>query len=176
MADAVLVIDMLRGFMEKGYALYCGDDARKIIPGVVRLLNEAGSRGSRIFFIGDKHVADDLEFRMFPPHCIAGTAEAELIPELASFSGTAIGKQRYSAFFRTPLEAELQRLNPGKLVVCGVCTDICVLHTVADARNRDYTVEVAVDCVASFNTEGHRWALDHMQNVLGAKLTHMERR
>jgi nicotinamidase-related amidase len=49
-----------------------------------------------------------------------------------------------------------------------------VLHTVADARNRDYAVEVPVDCVASFNPEGHRWALQHMQNVLGAKLTHIE--
>jgi nicotinamidase/pyrazinamidase len=48
------------------------------------------------------------------------------------------------------------------------------MHTVADARNRDYAVEVPVDCVASFDAEAHRWALKHMEKVLGAKLTHQE--
>ena len=54
----------------------------------------------------------------------------------------------------------------------GDCTDICVLHTVADLRNRDYKVEVPADCVASFDPEQHQWALDHMDKILGAKITH----
>jgi nicotinamidase-related amidase len=45
------------------------------------------------------------------------------------------------------------------------------MHTVADARNRDYIVEVPVDCVASPDEEAHRFALDHMEKVLGARLT-----
>ena len=32
MAKAVLVIDMLRGFLEDGYPLYCGAKSRDIIP------------------------------------------------------------------------------------------------------------------------------------------------
>ena len=55
--------------------------------------------------------------------------------------------------------------------MCGVCTDICVLHTAADARNRDYAVEVPTDCVASFDPQAHQWALQHMERVLGARLT-----
>ena len=42
----------------------------------------------------------------------------------------------------------------------------------ADARNRNYEVEVPVDCVASFNLMGHKFALEHMEKVLGAKLVH----
>ncbi len=57
------------------------------------------------------------------------------------------------------------------MIVCGVCTDICVLHTVSDARNRDYQVEVPVDCVASFNERAHGFALEHMEKTLGVKLT-----
>ena len=56
------------------------------------------------------------------------------------------------------------------MIVVGVCTDICVLHTVADARSRDYEVEVPVDCVASFDPEAHKWALQHMERVLGATI------
>ena len=58
-----------------------------------------------------------------------------------------------------------------KVIVCGVCTDICVCHTVCDARDRNYRVEVPVDCVASFDDTAHNFALGHMENVLGAKLT-----
>ena len=171
MANAVLVVDMLRGFLEEGYPLYCGAQARRIIPNVQRLLERELAQGSKLFFICDHHVPDDAEFKMFPPHCIEGTAEVEVIPELAQYQGEVIPKRRYSGFFDTPLEAKLSRLKPDKLIVCGVCTDICVLHTVADARNRDYKVEVPVDCVASFDEKAHHFALEHMEKTLGAKLT-----
>jgi nicotinate phosphoribosyltransferase len=170
MTTAVLVIDMLRGFLEKGYPLYCGDLARDIIPNVKRLLEHELSRGSKVFFICDNHTPDDLEFEMFPPHCITGTAEAEVIPELAAIPGEIIPKNRFSGFFKSALERKLKELAPEKLIVCGVCTDICVLHTVADARNRGYTVEVPTDCVASMDQRAHRFALDHIERILGAKL------
>jgi len=171
MANAVLVIDMLRGFLEEGYPLYCGASARRIIPNVQGLLEHELAQGSKIFFICDNHDPDDLEFKMFPPHCVRGTAEAEVIPELARYSGEVIPKRRYSAFFDTPLGEKLGEFKPEKLIICGVCTDICVLHTTANARNRDYQVEVPVDCVASFDEGAHRNALEHMEKVLGAKLT-----
>ena len=165
MADVVLVVDMLRGFLEEGYPLYCGAGARQIIPSVQSLLRQKRAQGSKIFFLCD------LEFRMFPPHCIEGTAETEVIPELASYEGEIIPKRRFSGFFDTPLEDRLRQLKPEKLIVCGVCTDICVMHTVADARNRDYQVEVPVDCVAAFDEKAHQFALAHMEKILGAKLT-----
>ncbi len=171
MADAVLVVDMLRGFLEEGYPLYIGQEARSIIPGIRDLLERELARGSRLFFICDHHAPDDLEFKMFPPHCIEGTAEIEVIPELAGYPGEVIPKRRYSGFFDTPLEQRLRELAPEKLIVCGVLTNICVMHTVADARNRDYEVEVPVGCVASSDEAAHRFALEHMEKVLGARLT-----
>jgi len=171
MANAVLVVDMVRGFLEEGYPLYCGARARRIIPNVQGLLEQELAQGSRVFFLCDHHSPDDLEFKIFPPHCLDGTAETEVIPELTQYQGEVIPKKRFSAFFDTPLEKKLSQLKPGKLIICGVCTDICVLHTVADARNRDYQVEVPVDCVASFDEKAHHSALRHMEKTLGAKLT-----
>ena len=170
MTDVVLVVDMLRGFLEEGNNLYCGDDARRIIPNVQSLLQREVSRGSSVFYICDTHAPDDLEFQMFPVHCVEGTAESEVIPELASFPGERIEKQRYSAFYNTDLEQRLKELAPETITVCGVCTDICVLHTTADARNRDYAVEVASDAVASFDGDAHKWALQHIERILGARL------
>ncbi len=92
MANAVLVIDMLRGFLEEGYPLYCGARARGIIPAVQRLLEQELALGSTVFFLCDHHTPDDPEFKVFPPHCIEGTAEAEVIPELARYEGEIIHK------------------------------------------------------------------------------------
>ena len=170
MANAVLVIDMLRGFLEEGYPLYIGKEAHRIIPRIQRLQERELERGSKVFFICDNHEPDDLEFRMFPPHCVAGTVEAEVIPELAGYPSEIIPKKRYSGFFDTRLDERLQELKPERLIICGVLTNICVMHTTADARNRDYEVEVPVDCVASNDDAVHRFALEHMEKVLGARM------
>ena len=170
MANVVLVVDMLVGFLEEGHNLYCGDEARQIIPNVQRLIEDEQAGGSDVVFICDTHDPDDLEFKIFPVHCVRGTREAEVIPELAGYRGEVVRKRRYSAFFETDVAERLERMAPDKVIVCGVCTDICVMHTAADARNRDYDVEVPVDCVASFDRRAHEYALEHMAKILGARL------
>jgi hypothetical protein len=84
---------------------------------VAGLLKRELELGSKVFFVCDHHDPDDLEFKIFPPHCIAGTPEAEVIPELARFRGEIIPKKRYSAFFGTPLEKKLRDLKPEKIIV-----------------------------------------------------------
>ncbi len=175
MPNVVIVADMVRGFMEPGHDgeshnLYLGDEARRIIPHVRRLLEEERARGAHVVFVCDTHEPDDKEFQMFAPHCIRGTVEPEVIGELRDLAGEVIAKNRYSAFFNTPLEQRLMELKPEKVIVCGVCTDICVLHTAAEARYRDYAVEVPSDCVATFDAEAHRWALKHIESILGARV------
>ena len=171
MSNVVIVVDMLVGFLEPGHNLYCGDHSRGIIPNVAGLLEEEIARGSRVFYVADNHDPDDLEFEMFPVHCVKGTEETQVIKELARFEGDYIPKNRYSGFFGTDLEQRLSELKPEKIIIVGVCTDICVMHTTADARNRDYVVEIPVDCVASFDQDAHRYALEHAEKILGAKLT-----
>ena len=172
MANVVLVVDMLKGFLEPGHNLYTGDASRQIIPHVRGLIEKERHAGSTILFICDNHEPDDLEFQMFRVHCVKGTEEAEVISELGAFAGAdnVIPKTRYSGFYGTDLGARLEALNPEKVIVCGVCTDICVMHTASDARNRDYPVEVPTDCVATFDPDAHKWALRHIDKILGASL------
>lgn len=171
MPDAVLVLDMVRGFCEEGHNLYVGPAIRQIIPPIQRLLREEKARGSRIIFLCDNHDPDDLEFQMFPPHCIRGTEETEVIPELREFAEEIVPKRRFSAFYDTDLDRRLRELRPGKVIIVGDCTNICVLYTAADARDRDYNVEVPADCVATFDPDAHEFALSQMRTVLGATVT-----
>ncbi len=169
MAREVLIVeDMLRGFLEEGYPLYCGPAARQIIPKVKTLLEERD--WVKVLFLCDTHDPDDLEFRMFPKHCVEGTPESEVIPELAGYPGLRIPKKRFDPFYNTKLEGVLAELAPDKVTVVGVCTDICVLYAVAGLRNRNYEVEVPGGAVASFDEEAHNWGLRHMDKALGAKI------
>ena len=170
MPNALLVVDMVVGFMEEGHNLYCGDSAREIIPDVRLLIEEHRIEGSPVIFICDSHDPNDLEFEMFPIHCVTGTRETELITELQEYEGDILPKRRYSAFFDTDLENKLAIIAPDKITICGVCTDICVMHTAADAGTRDYKVEVHANTVASFDEEAHIQALDHMEKILGASV------
>ena len=44
------------------------------------------------------------------------------------------------------------------------------MHTMVDLRNRNYSVVIPRDCVASFDPEAHECALKHMEKGLGAKI------
>jgi nicotinate phosphoribosyltransferase len=171
MARAVVVADMIRGFMEPGYALYCGDKARHIIPNMQKLFEQELARGSKIFYVCDNHDKDDPEFAMFAPHAIEGSIESEVIPEFKKYPGKYIPKKSYSLFHNTTLDDELNKLKPETVVVCGVLTHICVLIGAMESRVRHYPVEVPVDCVADIDEKEHVWALDYIEKVLGCKLT-----
>ncbi|MFC1998347.1 cysteine hydrolase family protein [Chloroflexota bacterium] len=174
MANVVLISDMVKGFCQKGDALYCGRAARDIIPNIQRLLQREMAAGSTILYVNDQHAPDDEEFKSLPQHCVVGSDEIEIIPELSQYPGETIPKTRYSAFYNTSLSQKLKQLKPDKLIICGVCTDICIMFTAADAMYRGYDIEIPVDCVASYDASAHQFALKHMQKLFGASLTALE--
>lgn len=174
MADVVIVVDMVRGFCEEGHNLYVGPQIREMIPRIQDLLREEKERGSHIIFLADTHDPDDKEFEVFPVHCVRGTEEPEVIPELRDFADEIIPKRRYSGFFETNLEERLKDLNPDKIIIVGDCTNICVQYTAADARNRDYTVEVPADCVTSFDLDAHKFSLEQFKSILGVNVVGAE--
>jgi nicotinamidase/pyrazinamidase len=145
---------------------------REILPNIERLVERQMAEGAKLYFCNDWHDEDDLEFqRMFPRHCVAGTPQAETIPELARFNGTIIPITRFDGFLYSTLDQKLRERAIERVIVCGVCTHIPVLHTAVGAAMRNYRVEVPTDAVADFDAELHRFALRQMKEVFGIKLT-----
>jgi nicotinamidase/pyrazinamidase len=173
---AFVVVDMLVCFCRRG-ALYSPRYDR-MVPELVRRLTVAEAGGAALVFLVDTHTRGDPEFAMFPEHCLEGSGEDEVIPELTGFAerGTVVRKRTFSGFHETELEAVIERLAPDVVEVAGVCTDICVLHTVAGLRARGYEVVVHRDLVDTYDAPGHdaeefnRFALAHIRDVLGARV------
>lgn len=170
----LLVIDMLVDFIEEDGKLFCGTQAREIIPFVQEKVREFLDEGHEVIFVADAHDPNDLEFKRFPVHCVNGTPGAELIKEMKDLwregQCTVVKKRRYSAFYGTDLERLLHLKDPDEVHVVGVCTNICVLYTVEELCNRDIKTVVYKDGVASFDRNAHLWALEQMKSVLGAEV------
>lgn len=167
----LIVVDMLKDFIEEKGALFCGNECRKIVPFVVGTVERMRNEGSTIIFLGDCHEKDDKEFQLFPPHCISDTEGAELIEELTVMPGDYfVSKTRYSGFYGTNLDEIVTSARVEEVYLVGVCTSICVMETVADLRNRDYPTFVFRRGVADFDQEAHTFALKRMEAILGATI------
>jgi nicotinamidase/pyrazinamidase len=179
-SELLIVVDMQNGFLREGNL--ASDRCLAVLPAVRREVAEALAAGRRVLFTADTHEIDDAEFAVFPEHCIRGSREADLVDELLPLLDRddvlLLRKRRYSALFETELESHLHRFGIDSVRICGVCTDICVLHTTADLRNRDLPVTVAAQATGTFDGPGHpadvvqEFALLHLQRVLGAKVDH----
>lgn len=168
---ALLVIDMLRDFLEPEGALFCGEKARRIIPFVIKQIETFHQKGDPVIFICDAHKRHDPEFKLFKPHCLKGSKGAQIIPELPlKPEDIVVSKTRYSAFYQTNLEDLLKKKGITDVYVTGVCTSICVMDTVGDLRNRNYEVYVFRQGVADFDPRAHRFALERMAKIYGAKI------
>jgi len=168
---ALLVIDMLVDFIDEKGALSVGQAGQKIVPFIREKIEEFRNQGYPVVLICDNHERDDKEFDMFPPHCIAQTEGARIIEELGvRDEDKIIRKRRYSAFFGTDLDLYLREKGVNELYLVGVCTNICVLYTAADARNLAYKVNIYKDGVASFDEKAHEFALKEAEATLGCRV------
>lgn len=168
---ALLIIDMLKDFIEEDGALTTGEAGRGIISFIQRKTEEFRAQGYPIIYVCDNHERDDREFDMFPPHCIAGTKGSEIIDELEVAEGDKIiKKRRYSAFFGTDLDLYLREKEVNEIHLVGVNTNICVLYSAADGRNINYKVTIYEKGVASFDANAHRFALKEAKDTLGCSI------
>lgn len=163
---AILVMDMINDFVLKGAPLEV-PRGRQIIGNIRKRLARAARDRVPVIYICDRHRKDDPEFGVWPKHAVNGSLGSEIIADLKPRSRDhLIDKTTYSAFFRTKLEKLLKKLGTRKIVITGVCTEIGVLYTAADACMRGFQVEVPAECVAGLAEGDHRFALKQICKYL----------
>lgn len=171
MEKAVIVVDMINDFMHPDGVLFIGDKsiAAKLVVALAEYLEKAREEGSQVIYACDNHRKDDKEFRLFGEHAVEGTWGAEIIEGLAPVKGDlVIPKTRYSAFYGTNLPYELTRREPEKVVVTGVCTEICVMDTAQGVSYRGYNLAVPSNLCAGLSEDAHNAALERMKAIYGA--------
>lgn len=183
MKRALLIIDYSNDFIDDKGALTCGDAGQSLDDPILEQINATLDNDDFVFVCNDQHQEDDAydpEALLFPPHNLEGSWGAELYGASGRLLQALLreghpnvrflGKQRYSAFFGTPLDMMLRARNVEHLTVVGVCTDICVLHTVIDACYLGYMVTVPREACTTITPNGQDWAINHMRDCLSVEV------
>jgi nicotinamidase/pyrazinamidase len=183
-------VDVQADFMLPGGRLYV-PGAEKLLANVRRLTDAA--RQGRVFLVshGCFHTPDDPEFKMFPPHCVKGTAGAELVPEaltervvrvpndaeaklpddLSQYQQILLEKQTLNIFESRHADALVQRLGShAEFVVFGVVTEYCVSLAVKGLLERGRRVAVVQDAIETLKQEDGKKTITELER-LGARLT-----
>ena len=156
----LVIVDEQNGFATVGAGALAPFEYN---PRIARMVEETDrlarlfvERGLPIVVFLDYHHADRPE-PPYPPHCIAGSGEEELVPELQWLAKaprtTLIRTDCINDFVgcidpRTGRNQIVDLINDHRLeaiVVVGICTDICVAEFVAtmlSARNHRLTPEL----------------------------------
>mgnify|MGYP001070131765 FL=1 len=168
-ATALLVIDAIEATGED--ALYDPDAATAAYRGAVaRSVAACHAADIPVIFCNDAHIRGlDRELELWGEHGIAG--ESRIFPEVEVGEGDiVIPKRRYSGFFQTDLDLTLRELGATTVIAVGADTNICVLHTLADAYFLGYASIVVTDATMTFLCGTQEGALEHCEKCYGSEL------
>ena len=174
-STALLVVDIL--VTDSSDSLYNPDPQEEaLVAKAVQVTKAARRAGMPVFFLCDQHIPGvDRELALWGEHGVKGKAHPH--PALEAGSGPrdfVIPKRRYSGFFQTDLDLTLRELGVKTVIAVGEDTNICVLHTLADAWNLGYDSVVVTDATRTFLVGTQEGALEHMQRCFGTKLATTE--
>lgn len=186
---ALLLIDMQNDYLAPdGYFASRGADmstARNIVPPLQQVLHSFRAAGMPVFHtqfsllpgypdIPETHRILGSQFvGAENTRLVRGTRGVEIIEDLAPLpSEQVILKPTIlSGFVATELEVLLRRRKIDTLIVGGLATHACILHTCYDAFARDFAVVVLSDGVATFAERLQAPSIDIIETLLGASAT-----
>lgn len=163
---ALVVVDIVNDFVT---GVFGSDKAKKTANLVASVLKDVQGR-IPVIFTKDSHLKDDPEFKVWGEHCIDGTGGSELYPALSGFTGFHIKKRHFDSFFDSDLDGLLRAKGIKRIYLCGISTDICVLHTASGAFYRYYDITVVDDMCTSIDPSKHSEALKNMKTNYGARI------
>ncbi|MCG2607964.1 bifunctional nicotinamidase/pyrazinamidase [Acinetobacter sp. SM34] len=183
----LLVVDVQRGFTPGGNLAVANAD--QIIPNI----NVLGQYFNNIVLTQDWHPENHISFAdnhsgkavydsiqldygsqvLWPSHCVQGTTDAELHPELnlptaqlIIRKGTHVHIDSYSAFLEadqkttTGLAGYLKERGIDTVFIAGIATDFCVAWTAIDACKLGFKTYVISDATKGIDLHGslqHAW-------------------
>jgi nicotinamidase/pyrazinamidase len=162
-------VDTQFDFMLPAGSLYV-PDAEKLLPNLAALTSFAAVNKHPLLSTADAHAENDVEFRTWPAHCIAGTlgqqkvSVTRLAPavtlssqpgvQLENAAQFIVEKQVLDAFTNPNLLPLLNHLAGDCCVVYGVVTELCVEKALAGLTKLGKRVVLVTDAIKSLSDAG----------------------
>ena len=165
MKQKLVIVDLVNGFLVDGPLADPGI-RKNIIKEVEIAVQQFIKNGQEVIAVSDNHLETDEEFKQYPVHCLKGSWESELVPELKKYQDAglirviekrttdAYNEQEYIEWLDNNRDAD-------RMVFTGCLSEVCVYNLVNSTLGHiianDYNIEVVVpeNMVDTFNAEGH---------------------
>jgi nicotinamidase/pyrazinamidase len=160
--DALVVVDVQNDFLGGGSLAVPGGD--EIVPIINQYITLFQKNNLPIFATRDWHPRNHSSFQEqggpWPIHCVAESRGSDFPKDLhlpdstvVISKATAVDTDAYSGFDGTDLNERLQAADIHRLLIGGLATEYCVLHTVTDAIRQGYQVLLLKDAIRAVNVE-----------------------
>jgi maleamate amidohydrolase len=163
---ALLVVDLVRAYLDPECSLFAGDQMQDVVGQVRRLVLDARRLGHPVVFTYVSYRPGGADggwfYRKVPAlrHFDEGSPFAEPPPELEPHEGDLVVTKQYpSAFFGTSLASTLTMRGVDSVAVTGVSTSGCVRASTLDALCHGFRPVVVTDAVGDRNPDPHEAAL-----------------
>jgi nicotinamidase/pyrazinamidase len=157
-------VDTQLDFLYPAGALFV-PGAPEIAKALAELTRFAATNGIQIISTADAHTEDDPEFKVWKPHCVAGTtgqqkAAATLLNkplilqnprEAIDAPQIIVEKQKLDCFSNPNLRPLLELLKADRYVVYGVVTELCVRCASLGLLETGARVELVTDAIKTLN-------------------------
>ena len=167
----LIIVDMQNDFIDGALG---SSSALAIVSDVVNVLDTY--KGYERIFTIDTHRSDyssDPESELVPiPHCIENTEGWLLRSSIARFVDDGSHLIRKSTFGITDWRSRLEShgytaddLRNAEFVICGLCTDICVVSNATNLRTEfpDAAITLIENACAGTSEEAHNEAINVMK-------------
>ena len=157
-------IDMNNGFVNFGPM--ANPKYNGLVKEQLKLIEKMRKEKGIVDFILEGHTEDALEFKTYPKHCILGTSEAELIPELINeqhkINTYTFYKNCINGMLNLEVQEQIKRLkNLKEIIYSGVCADLCVMDFARtnarflDQINKKVKLFVVKSTIDTFDAPNH---------------------
>ncbi|MFJ8074324.1 isochorismatase family cysteine hydrolase [Streptomyces sp. NPDC096176] len=167
--SAVIVIDMINTYDHADADLLL-PSVEKVVPAVVRLLENARDQGVPVIYVNDNFGEWRSHHGEILRTALSGDHSHLVEPLQPDENSLFVVKARHSIFYETPLAYLLGRLDVRHVVLCGQVTEQCVLYSALDAHIRHLDVSVPRDAVAHIHEDLADAALRMMRRNMGAEI------
>lgn len=162
-------VDTQIDFLFPAGALYV-PGSEHLVETVGQLNRYAAAHGIPVISDMDAHTEDDAEFRVWPPHCVAGAAGQQkpaatllekrtVVPNrkvslaLEGVQQVLLEKQSLDCFTNVNIVDLLRYFQADRYVVYGVVTEYCVRCAAFGLLNTGQRVEIVTDAVRTLKEE-----------------------
>jgi nicotinamidase-related amidase len=171
MPNLILACCLQKAYLSAEGSRYFGDKTETLKVRIKNYFDKQKGPNDIIYLIREIHEEGDDFFQSTKSHSLVGSKDIEIPEMFKPYFNFIVNTSRFNAFYKTPLESEIHKIKPDKVILIGLETHTIILFTAEELRNRGYNVSVIEPLILSEDDYLHATGITLLRNVLSVNVT-----